>query len=404
MTQHMSKEEYERKLSKLHEELSEIDKELAQNGIDLHQTEKTVESIEYAKSIINSIKETADIVNNTVSPMEFFDGYDKLYYLVNKLESVPDVMYTQQPPEEIRMELQGQRKSAIRNMIGRYYNHVISMNGSIDVFYNTISRYFFYMDNDHKNYVNQLCKVQKKEVDITKKIRKFKDFYMNFSYIINRILLPPAKVMFILWTFSWIFSLPVDKETSFGQKIVIVLFGYFIMCGIADLIYFQNKKKYNKYMIKITERKLKRLEKSLKEIDPVRYQNDFGNKTESHNQKTSAIKYDYMEGHEFEYFCADILRKNGFKNVEVTQGSGDQGIDIIAFKDGIKYGIQCKCYSNDIGNKAVQEAFSGKSFYNCHVGVVLTNRYFTASAKELAEKNGILLWDRDKLEEMVGRG
>lgn len=115
-------------------------------------------------------------------------------------------------------------------------------------------------------------------------------------------------------------------------------------------------------------------------------------------------QYDYMEGHDFEYFCAELLKKNGFSNVEVTQGSGDQGIDILANKDGIKYGIQCKCYSSDIGNKAVQEVFSGKTFYNCHVGVVLTNRYFTSSAKELAEKSGVLLWDRNKLNEMIGRG
>ena len=112
-------------------------------------------------------------------------------------------------------------------------------------------------------------------------------------------------------------------------------------------------------------------------------------------------QYDYMEGHDFEYFCAELLKNNGFTNVEVTQGSGDQGIDILATKDGIKYGIQCKCYSSDIGNKAVQEVFSGKTFYNCHVGVVLTNRYFTSSAKELAEKSGVLLWDRDRLNEMI---
>ena len=114
-------------------------------------------------------------------------------------------------------------------------------------------------------------------------------------------------------------------------------------------------------------------------------------------------QYDYMEGHDFEYFCAELLKKNDFVNVEVTQRSGDQGIDILATKDGIKYGIQCKCYSSDIGNKAVQEAFSGKTFYNCHVGAVLTNRYFTVSAKELAEKSGVLLWDRDKLDEMIGK-
>lgn len=111
--------------------------------------------------------------------------------------------------------------------------------------------------------------------------------------------------------------------------------------------------------------------------------------------------FDDMEGHDFEYFCADILEKNGYENVEVTKGSGDQGIDIIAYKDGIKYGIQCKCYSSDIGNKAVQEAFSGKTFYHCHVAAVLTNRYFTTSAKELSESNGVLLWDRDYLNKLI---
>lgn len=108
-------------------------------------------------------------------------------------------------------------------------------------------------------------------------------------------------------------------------------------------------------------------------------------------------KYDYMEGHDFEKFCAMLLEANGFDDIRVTQGSKDQGIDILARKLGVKYAIQCKCYSSDIGNKAVQEAFAGKQYYDCHVGVVLTNRYFTPAAKELAQKTQIFLWDRDAL-------
>lgn len=111
--------------------------------------------------------------------------------------------------------------------------------------------------------------------------------------------------------------------------------------------------------------------------------------------------YDQLDGYDFEKYCTEVLGNNNFYNIELTPGSGDQGIDIIAYKDGIKYGIQCKRYSSDVGNFAVQEAFSGKVFYNCHVAVVLTNRYFTRSAKELAEKNGVLLWDRDKLDSMI---
>lgn len=110
---------------------------------------------------------------------------------------------------------------------------------------------------------------------------------------------------------------------------------------------------------------------------------------------------DYMEGHEFEYWCADLLRKNGFINVEVTPGSGDQGVDILAEKDDIRYAIQCKCYTSDLGNTPVQEVYTGKAVYNCQVGAVMTNRYFTAGAKNAAAATGVLLWDRDKLASML---
>ena len=47
---------------------------------------------------------------------------------------------------------------------------------------------------------------------------------------------------------------------------------------------------------------------------------------------------DGMNGHEFEYFCAELLRENGFTDVSVTPGSGDQGVDILAQKDGVLSG------------------------------------------------------------------
>lgn len=110
---------------------------------------------------------------------------------------------------------------------------------------------------------------------------------------------------------------------------------------------------------------------------------------------------DGMEGHEFEYFCADLLRKDGFSEVSVTRGSGDQGVDILATKGGIKYAIQCKNYASALGNKPVQEVSAGKIFYNCHVGVVLTNSTFTAGAVSLAKATGVLLWDRSVLSELM---
>lgn len=43
-------------------------------------------------------------------------------------------------------------------------------------------------------------------------------------------------------------------------------------------------------------------------------------------------KVDHMDGHRFEKYCATVLQKNGFINVSVTPGSGDQGVDVIAEK------------------------------------------------------------------------
>lgn len=110
---------------------------------------------------------------------------------------------------------------------------------------------------------------------------------------------------------------------------------------------------------------------------------------------------DSMNGHDFEHWCAQLLQKNGFGNVEVTPGSGDQGVDVLACKDGVHYAIQCKCYHSDLGNTPVQEVFAGKEFYRCQVGAVMTNRHFTSGAKQLASHTRVLLWDREKLIEML---
>lgn len=108
-----------------------------------------------------------------------------------------------------------------------------------------------------------------------------------------------------------------------------------------------------------------------------------------------------MEGHEFEYFCAELLERRGFEEVEVTRGSGDYGIDILAEKEGVTYAIQCKRYTAPVGVKAIQEAYAGRDYYDRMVGAVMTNQYFTTPAVEAAKKLKILLWDGGYLEEML---
>lgn len=192
---------------------------------------------------------------------------------------------------------------------------------------------------------------------------------------LKRIFTPYSIIATIFWTCCCIYNVTSIMKDGLGSFIGVSLFGYALFIIIANMLY------YKKHPSKAISSQ---------------------NTTNTHAVHTSLKPFDQMEGHEFEYYCADLLKKNGFVNIEVTKGSGDQGIDIIANKNDIKYGIQCKCYASDIGNKAVQEAFAGKTYYGCHIAAVLTNRYFTKSAKELAEKNGVLLWDRSKLLHFAG--
>lgn len=125
------------------------------------------------------------------------------------------------------------------------------------------------------------------------------------------------------------------------------------------------------------------------------------NRSKSNNKGPSVSDTDGMDGFEFEEYCANVLKLNGFKRVRLTGGRGDYGIDILAEMNDITYAIQCKCYTGSVSNKAVQEAYSGKSFYGCMVAAVLTNSYFTPAAKETARKISVLLWDRDFLDNMI---
>ena len=68
-----------------------------------------------------------------------------------------------------------------------------------------------------------------------------------------------------------------------------------------------------------------------------------------------------INGYEFEELSKEILLKNGFNSVEITKKSNDFGVDLIAVKDGIKYSIQCKKFSSQVGLKAVQEVIASKS-------------------------------------------
>lgn len=100
---------------------------------------------------------------------------------------------------------------------------------------------------------------------------------------------------------------------------------------------------------------------------------------------------------DFEHFCADILRGCGWE-AQVTQATGDQGIDVIAKWGEVKAVLQCKKYSQPVGNSAVQEVFAGKQFEGANIAAVVSNAPYTPAAKQLASSTGVHLLHYSELE------
>jgi len=134
---------------------------------------------------------------------------------------------------------------------------------------------------------------------------------------------------------------------------------------------------------------------------PVRAVSSLRSSTHRSKVRLILADLDRMEGHDFEYACAEILSANGYSDVQVTQASGDYGIDVLASRNGHLYAIQCKCYQSTVGNHAVQEAYAGAAYYGERIPVVMTNQSFTPAATNMAHKLGVQLWGRSEVSRLL---
>ena len=142
-------------------------------------------------------------------------------------------------------------------------------------------------------------------------------------------------------------------------------------------------------------------EKQQKELfEKQIFKDNTADTTDSTISKIKIDDIDMMTGAEFEDFICVLYKKMGY-NAYVTKTSGDQGLDVIAERNGKRIGVQAKCYAGAVGNSAIQEAVAGKNYYNCDRVVVVTNSSFTKSAIDLASANNVVLWNRDILKEKI---
>jgi len=107
---------------------------------------------------------------------------------------------------------------------------------------------------------------------------------------------------------------------------------------------------------------------------------------------------DIEDPYEYEQHIANVFSSLGW-DAYATSGSGDQGADVIAEKNGLKFVIQCKLYSKPVGNKAVQEVTSARDYYNAAGSVVVSNQSYTKSAMQLAESQNVWLLNDTQIED-----
>ena len=111
---------------------------------------------------------------------------------------------------------------------------------------------------------------------------------------------------------------------------------------------------------------------------------------------SSLRKIDKMTGEEFEAYLGLLYDRKGYK-VRYTPASTDYGADLILKNKGVRIVVQAKRYKNPVGEASVQQALSGKGYYDADQCVVITNSYFTPAAEALAERTGVTLIDRELL-------
>ena len=104
-----------------------------------------------------------------------------------------------------------------------------------------------------------------------------------------------------------------------------------------------------------------------------------------------------LEHWEFENFVADLFSKLGYKT-RVIGGSYDEGIDVIAEKNGAKHYIQCKHYRQPVGPEKIREFYGAvNAKYSNEKAFFITTGYFTEEAIRFSEDKNIELIDRAKL-------
>jgi len=107
--------------------------------------------------------------------------------------------------------------------------------------------------------------------------------------------------------------------------------------------------------------------------------------------ENSTSRFDInMSPLDYEKYCANAFSLAGW-SASMTSKTGDQGADVVIKHRDLTGVVQCKLYSQPVGNAAVQEVIAAREYYKASIAIVVSNAAYTTSARQLAAMANVVL-------------
>ncbi len=103
----------------------------------------------------------------------------------------------------------------------------------------------------------------------------------------------------------------------------------------------------------------------------------------------------------FEEFVAEVFEAMGYE-VDRVGGTGDEGADLVARRDGMRAVVQCKYHTRGVVGSPELQKFLGTIHHTrSHKGFFVTTRTFSLAAEKFVAEHPIELIDGPRLVELV---
>ncbi len=103
----------------------------------------------------------------------------------------------------------------------------------------------------------------------------------------------------------------------------------------------------------------------------------------------------------FEEFVGEVFEALGFA-VETVGGTGDQGVDLLLTRKGLRAAVQCKYHKKGVvGSPEIQKFLGAIQHSQCHKGYFVTTKTFSVAAERFASEHPIELIDGPSLIDLL---